>query len=197
MPQLYHISRFYLEQSPRECSKCEYRSLCAYLMNCDAGFQWRPRNVLIYLVSKNETILIKKNWVSVRIVNGLDGEPDGQCHAMTKQWRHNGRDSVSNHQPHDCWLNRLFRRRSKTTSKLRVTGLCAGNSPWTGEFPAQMASYAENDSIWWRHHVRPAFKWEHKKGLSPWMSVTGLLDSNHIIFESHFNSHEDWMKFVS
>ena len=43
--------------------------------------------------------------------------------------------------------------RSKITSNLRVTGLCAGNSPWTGEFPAQMAS---NDfcvpcdlEIWW------------------------------------------------
>ena len=47
----------------------------------------------------------------------------------------------------------LFRRRSKKTSKLRVTGLCAGNSPVTGEFPAQMASNAENASIWWRHHV--------------------------------------------
>ena len=34
--------------------------------------------------------------------------------------------------------------------KLRVTGLCAG----TGEFRAQMASYAENVSIWWRHHER-------------------------------------------
>ena len=68
------------------------------------------------------------------------------------QWRHNGRDSVSNHQHHDCLLNRLFRRRSKKTSKLRVTGLCAGNSPGTGEFPTQMASYAENVSIWWRHH---------------------------------------------
>ena len=39
------------------------------------------------------------------------------------------------------------------TSKLCVTGLCAGNSPGTGEFPAQMASNAENVSIWWRHHV--------------------------------------------
>ena len=68
------------------------------------------------------------------------------------QRRHNGRDSVSNHQPHDYLLNRLFRRRSKKTSKLRVTGLCARNSPGTGEFPAQMASYAENVSIWWRHH---------------------------------------------
>ena len=42
--------------------------------------------------------------------------------------------------------------RSKKTSTLRVTGLCVGNSPITGEFPAQMASTAENVSIWWRHH---------------------------------------------
>ena len=53
----------------------------------------------------------------------------------TLRWRHNGRDSVSNHQPHDCLLNRLFRRRWKKTSKLCVTGLCAGNSTGTGEFP--------------------------------------------------------------
>ena len=50
----------------------------------------------------------------------------------TLQWRYNGRDSVSNHQPHDYLPNRLFRPRSKKTSKLRVTGLCAGNSPVTG-----------------------------------------------------------------
>ena len=68
------------------------------------------------------------------------------------QWRHKGRDCVSNHQHHQCLLNRLFGRRSKKTSKLRVTGLCAGNSPGTGEFPTQMASNVENVSIWWRHH---------------------------------------------
>ena len=67
-------------------------------------------------------------------------------------WRHNEHDGVSNHQPHDCLLNRLFRRRSMKTSKLCVTGLCAGNSPVTGEFPAQRVSNAENVSIWWRHH---------------------------------------------
>ena len=60
------------------------------------------------------------------------------------RWRHNGRDSVSNHQSHGCLLNRLFRRRSEKTSKLHVTSFCAGNSPGTGEFPAQMASNAEN-----------------------------------------------------
>ena len=72
---------------------------------------------------------------------------------VSLRWRHNDHAGVSNHQPHGCLLNRLFRRKSKKTSKLRVTGLCAGNSPGTGEFPAQMASYAENVSIWWRHHV--------------------------------------------
>ena len=68
------------------------------------------------------------------------------------RWRHNEHDSVSNQQPLNCLLNRLFRRRSKKTPKLRVTGLCAGNSPGTGEFSTQMASNAENVSIWWRHH---------------------------------------------
>ena len=52
----------------------------------------------------------------------------------TLQWRHNERDGVSNHQPHDCLIK---------TSKLRVTGLWVGNSPVTGEFPAQMVSNAE------------------------------------------------------
>ena len=68
-------------------------------------------------------------------------------------WRHHGHDRVSNHRPRDCLLNRVFRRRPKKISKLSVTGLCAGNSPETGEFPAQMASNAQNVSIWWRHHV--------------------------------------------
>ena len=72
---------------------------------------------------------------------------------MSLLWRHKGRDGVSNHQPRDCFLNCSFRTRSKKTSKLRVTGLCVGNSQVTGGFPAQMASNAENTSIWWLHHV--------------------------------------------
>ena len=68
------------------------------------------------------------------------------------QWHHNELNGCSNHQPHDCFLNCLFSRRSKKTSKLHVTGLCPGNSPVTGEFPAQKASNAEKVSIWWRHH---------------------------------------------
>ena len=43
-------------------------------------------------------------------------------------------------------------RSERKTSKLRVTGLCARNCPVPDEFPAQMASNAENVSIWWHHH---------------------------------------------
>ena len=63
------------------------------------------------------------------------------------EWRHYGRDDVSNHQPPHCLLNRLFGHRSNKTLKLYVTGLCVEN------FPAKMASNAENVPIWWRHHV--------------------------------------------
>ena len=66
----------------------------------------------------------------------------------TLPWRHNERGSVSNHQPRDCSINCFFRRRSTKTPKLHITGLCVGNLPVT----AQMASNAENVSIWWRHH---------------------------------------------
>ena len=48
--------------------------------------------------------------------------------------------------------------RSKGNIMLRVTGLCAGNSPMTGEFPAQRSSNAQNDSIWWRHHAFTYFR---------------------------------------
>ena len=101
-----------------------------------------------------------KATMSQRILNAeFKGHKQGDQLIRTLRWRHNDHAGVSNHQPHGCLLNRLFRRKSKETSKLRVTGLCVGNSPGTGEFPAQMASYAENVSIWWRHHDldRPDF----------------------------------------
>ena len=51
--------------------------------------------------------------------------------------------------------------RSKKTSKLRVTGLCAGNSHVTSEFPAQRASNAVSVSIWWRRHGLSQLKWKY------------------------------------
>ena len=54
-------------------------------------------------------------------------------HLFPLHWRHNERDGVSNHRRLDYLLDRFIRRRSKKTSKFRVTGLCAGNSPLTGD----------------------------------------------------------------
>ena len=102
-----------------------------------------------------------------------------------RQWRPNEHYSVSNHTPHHCLLNRQFRRRSQKTSKIRVTGLCEGNSPVTGEFPAQMASNTEHIPIWWRHHALRAVvmaigcprcwtaKWRHMSSMVS--QITGSL----------------------
>ena len=83
---------------------------------------------------------------------GLTIHIQPQLTRLSLQCRHNERDDVSNHLHLNWLLNRLFRRSSKKTSKLRATGLCGGNSPVTGEFPTQWASNAENVSIGWRHH---------------------------------------------
>ena len=71
-------------------------------------------------------------------------QPCGVPFRSALLWRHNGRGSVSNHQPHDCLLNRLFRQIKESVKAPRHWPFC--------EFPAQMASNAENVSIWWRHH---------------------------------------------
>ena len=76
-------------------------------------------------------------------VHGVSGLP--------LQWRHNESDGDSNHRRLNYLLKCLFRHRSKEIPKLRVTGPCEGNSAVTGE-SRQMASDAENVSIWWRHH---------------------------------------------
>ena len=111
-------------------------------------------------------------------------------HWLSLQWRHNGHDSISNLQPHDCLLNYLFRRRSKQISKLRVTGLCVGNSPVTGEFPAQMASNVENflfddfNMVYWSIKVR--FLTEYL--ISNFNIIISCLFVKFHIF------HADWMK---
>ena len=57
----------------------------------------------------------------------------------TLQLRHNWRDGVSNHRRINCLPNILFRRRSKKTSRLRITGFCVGKPLVTSGFPSQMA----------------------------------------------------------
>ena len=75
------------------------------------------------------------------------------------------------------------RRRSRKTPKLRVTGLCSGNSPETDEFPAQMASNAENVSFWWRADI-----------ISVVMTIYFYVNSTEIVSHSmiHSNSLLDY-----
>ena len=109
-------------------------------------YAWSCLSFFFSFLSLLFLLIFWSGWISIAVCGPISAR------GGTLRWRHNDHAGVSNHQPHGCLLNRLFRRKSKKTSKLRVTGLCAGNSPGTGEFPAQMASYAENVSIWWCHH---------------------------------------------
>ena len=81
---------------------------------------------------------------------------------VSLQWRHNERDGVSNHKPYDCLLNRLFRRRSKKTSKLRVTGLCGGNLPIFFEHTLIVSTV-----LWLIHHLIWPSTQRRDKNVSP------------------------------
>ena len=60
---------------------------------------------------------------------------DAQCDKRPIQYRHNGRDGVSNHRPQHCFLNRLFKRRTMKIPKLHVNGLSAGLHCWPVNSP--------------------------------------------------------------
>ena len=119
------------------------------------------------------TMMTSSHRNSFRITGHLCGEFTGHCRARIReeaslQWRHNWRDRVSNRQPPDCLLNRLFRRRSKKESKLCVAGLCGGNSPVSGEFSEQRTSNGESVTIWWCHHCWLHFGPKYLVATSRW-----------------------------
>ena len=91
-------------------------------------YHWKPGTIRFQYQKVNTDITMAINWLRRCVTRWAK--------IWSLQWRHNGHDGVSNHQPYDCLLNRLFRRRSNKTSKPCVTGLCEGNSEVTGEFPA-------------------------------------------------------------
>ena len=78
----------------------------------------------------------------------------------TLLWRHNDHDGVWNHQPHGCLLNRLFRRRSKKTSKLHVIGLCVGNR-WIPRTKGQLRGKCFHlmTSSWYIYVYIPYYFW--------------------------------------
>ena len=107
---------------------CEFISVDRRRPICGQGSNNTHLVRLWIFLCQNGNIATVTTLLSLVALKGSHGDhPKSNQFLQTLQWRHNGHDNVSNHQPHDCLLNCLFRRRSKKTSKLRVTGLCAGN----------------------------------------------------------------------
>ena len=78
-------------------------------------------------------ILNKQKYLRYRLGHIQIGQMSRYVAAKPSlKWHHDECNGLSNHQPRDCLLNCLFRHRSKKISKLRVIGLCVGNSPVTG-----------------------------------------------------------------
>ena len=67
-------------------------------------------------------------------------------------WRHNERDSVSNHRCLDGFTQPFVQVQIKESIKASRHWPVWEFSPVTGEFPAQRASNAVNVSIWGRYH---------------------------------------------
>ena len=117
--------------------KFRYFEVTQFVILCYMRILQTNKQILIHTYMHTYIYIFVCNY----IVNGYDSGNQSPRDCMpihkptTLQWRHYRRDGVSNHQHRLCLLNRLFRRRSKKISKLRVTGLCTGNSPVTGEFP--------------------------------------------------------------
>ena len=110
---------------------------------------------------------------------------------LSLRWRYNGRDSVSNHQPHDCLLNRLFRRRSKKTSKLRVTGLCAHKWPVTRKM------FPFDDVIMWYSNHQGALQILRPRPSAQPLHIICMLAFNVSIVISRENlvTHDDVVKW--
>ena len=89
-------------------------------------------NVISPFVLTDITIQVPFN-ISIQCFSLEIQGPPGEIYPL--QWRHNELNGVSDYQPRDCLLNRLFRCRSKKTLKLRVTGLCKGIHRWLVNFP--------------------------------------------------------------
>ena len=72
-------------------------------------------------------------------------------HRWSRSVRHNKRRGVSNQLYLDCLLSRLFRRASKKTSKLRVTGIWPGPvySPHKGPVMRQVFPFDDVVMIMW------------------------------------------------
>ena len=114
--------------------KCEM----VYLVNC-------ANSIVLY--SKGPDTVQTSITMRVHIRNNVIWEISHMI-TLALRGRHDKRDSVSNHRGLDYLLNRLFRRRSNKSSKLRVTGLFEGNSPHKGPVTRKTFLFDEVPMAW-------------------------------------------------
>ena len=74
-----------------------------------------------------------------------------QWHDISLRWRYNGRDGVSNHEPHDCLLNRLFGHRSKKHQSSASLAFVRGIHRWPHKWPVTRKMFPFDDVIMSSH----------------------------------------------
>ena len=101
------------------------------------------------------------------------------------QWRRNERDCFSDHQPHDCLLNRLFRRRSKKYQSSPSLAVVRGIHRWPMNSPhirpvtrkmfpiddVIMLVYRYIHSSCYYHHQIRSINISHCYHIFPWSCV--------------------------
>ena len=155
IPKLQRLYRWILGMDklfhPIHYNGCDYLSMLWIKLMTNQFFSSLRMefNLFSFLcVSGRKKLII----LTGRTIHGITLLPPDQLTSslqISLHWRQNGRYSVSNHQSHDCLLNSFIQMQFKETINApRSWPLC---EEFTGEF---LASYAENVSIWWRHHVQ-------------------------------------------
>ena len=120
---------------------CDIRICCCLF--CRVTHWFHP----VYVPHGQAKSLSQRGVITLQNHENLRATWKYRCHTCKiLQWRHNERDGVSNHQPHECLLNRLFKAQIKENIK------APRHWPLCGEFTAQRASVAENVSTRWHHH---------------------------------------------
>ena len=96
------ISNLHIKE--RDCRSFWYHAVLS-------GVQ--PLTYLVWIPKKTVT-----GWFSSQWATNVDSvSMSWHNYGYSLQWRHNGCNGVSHNQPHDCLLNRLYRRRSKKNIK--------------------------------------------------------------------------------
>ena len=112
------------------------------------------------------------------------------CHSKTNhtiQWRHNDHDGVSKSPASRLFTQLFIQTQIKENIKATRHWPLCGEFTGTGEFPAQRASYAENVSIWWRHHEQNRFH-----GQGPELLRDSQVNT-HVIQQEVWNMGSNWL----